>query len=65
MNTVRLKKTLFYGIQYSVVQVYLTLSHPEALHWQVKSSGIRQSKITKGMVLAGLGEERLIQLYYF
>ena len=32
----------------------LTLSHPEALHWQVKSSGIRQSK------LAGLGEERLI-----
>ena len=25
----------------------LTLSHPEALLWQVKSSGVRQSKITK------------------
>ena len=37
----------------------LTLSHPEALHWQIKSSGIRQSKVTKGTVLAGLGEERL------
>ena len=63
MNTVRLKKTLFYGIQYSVVQVYLTLSHPEALHWQlVKSSGIRQSKITKGTVLAGKINPTL---YYF
>ena len=38
---------------------YLTLSHPEALHWRVKSSAVRQSKITKGTVLAGLGEERL------
>ena len=36
----------------------LTLnSHPEALHWQVKSSGVRQSEITKVSVLAGLGEE--------
>ena len=38
---------------------WLTLSHPEALHWQVKSSGIRQSKITKGTILASLGQERL------
>ena len=37
----------------------LTLSHPEALHWRVKSSGVRQSKTTKETVLAGLGEERL------
>ena len=37
----------------------LTLSHPEALHWRVKSSGIRQSKITKVVVLAGLGNKRL------
>ena len=40
--------------------ITLTLSHPEALHRRVKSSGIRQSKVTKGTVLAGLGEERLI-----
>ena len=26
--------------------------------WWVKWSGVRQNKITKGMVLAGLGEER-------
>ena len=39
--------------------VQLTLSHPEALPWRVKSSHVRQSKITKGTVLAGLGEERL------
>ena len=38
----------------------LTLSHPEALHWWVKLSGIRRSKITKGTVWASLGEERLI-----
>ena len=36
-------------------QILLTLSHPEALPWQVKSSGVRQSKITKGAVLANLG----------
>ena len=35
----------------------LTLPHPEALHWRVKSSGVRQSEITKVSVLAGLGEE--------
>ena len=35
----------------------LTLSYPEALPWRVKSPAIRQSKITKGMVLAGLGEK--------
>ena len=33
----------------------LTLSHPEDLPRQVKLSGVRQSKITKGAVLAGLG----------
>ena len=37
----------------------LTLSHPEVLPWQVKSSGIRHSKITKGTVLASLGEKGL------
>ena len=37
----------------------LTLSHPEALPWWVKSSGVRQSKVTKGTVLAGLREKRL------
>ena len=29
---------------------YLTLSHAEALPWRAKSSGVRQSKITKGPV---------------
>ena len=38
----------------------LVLSHPEALPWRVKSSGVRQSKITKGTVLAGLGGKGLI-----
>ena len=33
--------------------------HPEALLLRVKSSGVRQSKITKGTVLAGLGEKGL------
>ena len=37
----------------------LTLSHPEALPWRVKSYSIRQSKLTKGTVLAGLGEKGL------
>ena len=37
----------------------VTLSHPEALHWRVKSSGVRHSKIRKGTVLVSLGEERL------
>ena len=37
----------------------LTLSHPEALHWWVKSSGVRQSKITKGTVLASLGKGKV------
>ena len=40
----------------------LTLSHPEALPWRVKSYSVRQSKLTKGTVLAGLGEKGLIQL---
>ena len=30
----------------------MTLRLPEALHWRVKSSGVRQSEITKGPVLA-------------
>ena len=29
-------------------------SNPEALPWRVKLPGVRQSKITKGMSLAGL-----------
>ena len=33
---------------------------PEALLWQVKSSGVRQSKITKCLVLAGLGGKGLL-----
>ena len=33
----------------------LTLSHPDARPWWVKSSGVRQSKITKGTDLAGVG----------
>ena len=37
----------------------LTLSHPEALPWRVKSYSVRQSKITKVTVLAGLGEKEL------
>ena len=45
----------------------LTLSHPEALPWRVKSYSVRQSKITKGTVLASLGEKGLIWylLYIF
>ena len=42
----------------------LTLSLPEALHRQVKASGVRQSIITKGTVLAGLGEERFRASHY-
>ena len=38
---------------------YLTLSHPEALPWRIKSYHVRQSKLTKGTVLAGLGEKGL------
>ena len=34
--------------------VRLILSHPEALSRRVKSSGVRQSKIKKGTVLADL-----------
>ena len=37
----------------------LTLSHPEALPWEVKSYSVRQSKLTKGTVLASLGEKGL------
>ena len=33
------------------LKIILTLSHPEALPWQVKLSGVRQRKMTKGMVL--------------
>ena len=32
----------------NVYEWYSTISHPEALPWRVKSSGVRQSKITKG-----------------
>ena len=39
--------------------VYLTLSHPEALLWRIKSPGIRQSKITKCPLLAALEGEGL------
>ena len=35
----------------------LTLSHPEAHPWWVKSSGIRQSKITKGPVWERKGNQ--------
>ena len=35
-------------LQMTLPIVCLTLSHPEALPWRVKSSGVRQSKITKG-----------------
>ena len=35
-------------------------SHPEALLWWVKSSGIRHSKIIKVLVLAGLGGKGLM-----
>ena len=38
---------------------YLTLSHPEALLSRVKSSGVRQSKITKCLLLAALGGKGL------
>ena len=39
---------------------YLTLSHPEALHWWVKLSGVRQSKITKCPLLVALGRKGLM-----
>ena len=49
-----------YVLNLTIYQILnLTLSHPESLHWWVKSSGVRQSKITKGMVLAGLGEDNV------
>ena len=41
----------------------LTLSHPEALPWRVKSYSVRQSKLTKGTVLAGLGEKGLKSIW--
>ena len=43
----------------------LTFSHPEGLLWRVKSSGVRQSKITKCPLLAGLGEKGLKQQLLF
>ena len=50
----------FYSI-YKYIYIYtvyiLTLSHPDALAWRVKSSGIKQSKITKEM--ASLREKGL------
>ena len=48
-----------YRIILRVTTTMLTLSHPEALPWQVKSYSVRQSKLTKGTVLAGLGEKGL------
>ena len=39
--------------------VQLTLSHPEVLPWREKLYSVRQSKLTKGTVLAGLGEKGL------
>ena len=46
--------------------LFLTISHPEALPWWVNLSGVKQSKITKGTVLAGLGEEksRYIKMFF-
>ena len=41
------------------IHVELTLSHPEALPWRVKSYSVRQSKLIKGTVLASLGEKGL------
>ena len=40
--------------------VCLTLSHLEALHWWVKLSGVRQSKITKCPLLVALGRKGLM-----
>ena len=36
---------------------FLTISHLEVVLWRVKSSDVGQSKITKNVVLAGLGEK--------
>ena len=45
------------------IECSLTLSHPEAPPWWVKSSDVRQSKITRGTILASLGEKRLESYY--
>ena len=46
-------------VHYSLSIYSLTLSHPEGLLWRVKSSGVRQSKITKCPLLAALGGKGL------
>ena len=45
--------------------VQLTLSLPEVLLWRLKSSSVRQSKITKGVVLTGLLEGNRRGIYPF
>ena len=49
------------GNTFCTINMYLTIrltfSHPEALPGRVKSYSVRQSKLTKGTVLAGLGEK--------
>ena len=64
LNYTRCNTPLTCTVQYVLYRLYsemtcLTLSHPEALLWRVKLSGIRQSNITKGTVLAGLGGKGL------
>ena len=52
------------GSPFQASVVPLTISHPEALPWRVKSSGIRQSKITKGLVLASLGGTPVLHFHH-
>ena len=54
-----LLNSLFYHVVPCLPHLLLTLSHPEALPWRV-NSGVRQSKIIKGPVLACLGGKGLI-----
>ena len=48
-------KTWFFKIIIIFKNGFITISHLEAVLWRVKSSGVGQSKITKKVVLAGLG----------
>ena len=56
---VELKKEIAWAQVIELEKVSLILSHPEALLWQVKSSGFRQSKITKCPLLVNLGGKGL------
>ena len=50
-------------------QIYSTLSVLEFVTWQVKSSGVRQSKIPKGTILKFLksefSEEKSAESFFF